>query len=167
MESLSREESEAILKRNEIGRLGCFSPSANATYVVPISYEYAHGAVFFACLPGLKLAYLVEHPEGVCLEVEEVDAEQNWDTVLVIGTYTRLTGHEQLLRWLPAIGRVGRGPLRTLFHAQAAAASGAELVLCALRPTSISGRRDRWMPQQPQPPAAQREARAELAQKRH
>ncbi|HUZ78200.1 MAG TPA: pyridoxamine 5'-phosphate oxidase family protein [Chloroflexota bacterium] len=146
MEILSQAMCEAILRRNEIGRLACFSPRQNRAYIVPLSYHYQSGAVYFACLPGQKLDFLREHAEGVCLEVEEVDEEHRWNTVLVTGRFGEPSGHEQIQEGLAAVQRVARGPLRSLFETQISAPSAGHLTVCALRPTSITGRFARWEP---------------------
>ena len=166
MESLSQSTSEAILRRNELGHLACFSPAANRSYVMPISYRYSGGSLYFACLPGQKLAYLTEHPEGVCFEVDEVDADQTWSTVLVTGTVTRPGGLEEAEQHMAAVKRVGRGPLRALFEPGSPSESSGRLVLCALRPERISGRRDRWTARRARLTADGASARAQLRQLR-
>lgn len=145
MEILTRELSEAIVGRNDIGRLGCFSPDDDETYVVPISYRYHDGCVYFACLPGQKLRYLKEHPTGICLEVEEVDGA-DWATVIVTGTVAAPSGWEQIQEGFPTIRRVTRGPLRSHFSRSGSPEATEDLVLCVLRPTKIAGRKDRWVP---------------------
>ena len=144
MEVLTRETSEDILRRNEIGRLACFSVLAGEAYVVPISYRYQDGCIYFACMPGQKLRYIREHPDGVCLEVDEVNDSQQWLTVVVHGTVSQASGWEQVEQGFPTMRRVTRGPLRSQFAADASPESMAELVMCVLRPTRISGRKDRW-----------------------
>lgn len=69
---LSKGECEAILERNGIGRLACFSPVDRECYVVPVGYAYHRDTVYLGLAPGRKLTYLEQQPEGVCLEVEEV-----------------------------------------------------------------------------------------------
>ena len=147
MEALSRQECESILNRNEIGRLGCFSTAAQQVYVVPISYRFRNGAAYFASLPGQKLDYLSQHPDGVCLEVEEVDRDDNWNTVIVTGRFAETSGGEQVVEGFAALKRVARGPLRDLFAADTSPLSGRQLKFCVLRPTTIAGRRDRWAPE--------------------
>lgn len=144
VEILTRQASEEVLRRNEIGRLGCFSPGADETYIVPISYRYRGGAIYFACLPGQKLRYIKEHPQGVCLEVEEVDAAHQWLTVIAIGHVSEASGREQVEEAFPTLRRVSRGPLRAQFSGSSSPQSMADLVFCVLRPSSISGRKDRW-----------------------
>jgi nitroimidazol reductase NimA-like FMN-containing flavoprotein (pyridoxamine 5'-phosphate oxidase superfamily) len=145
METLSRDACEDILRRNEIGRLACFSPTADETYIVPISYHYHDGRVFFACLPGQKLRYMQEHPAGVSLEVDEIDASQEWLTVIATGRVTEASGWDQVQEGLPTMRRLTRGPLRTQFSSQQAPSSMDNLILCVLEPARISGRKDRWL----------------------
>jgi nitroimidazol reductase NimA-like FMN-containing flavoprotein (pyridoxamine 5'-phosphate oxidase superfamily) len=145
MEILNLKVSQDILHRNELGRLACFSPEADETYIVPISYRYDHGLIYFACLPGQKLRYIHEHPAGVSLEVDEVDETQQWSTVIVTGKVTEASGWDQVEQGLPTMRRLTRGPLRTQFSAGSCPESMAALVMCVLHPTKISGRKDYWV----------------------
>ena len=141
---LTREACAAVLHRNDVGRLGCFSPEADESYIVPISYEYRDGNVYFACLPGQKLQYLRQHPRGVCFEVEEIDEADQWTTVVVSGTVAAPSGWELVRDGLPTIRRVARGPLRSHFSGTMSPDSLGDLVQCVLQTTKIDGRRGRW-----------------------
>ncbi|MBV8348687.1 MAG: pyridoxamine 5'-phosphate oxidase family protein [Mycolicibacterium sp.] len=154
MENLKARACEELLRRNEIGRLACFSPRPDETYIVPISIRYHDGAIHFACLPGQKLEYLREHPTGVCFEVEEVDGRGGWCSVVVIGTVTAPSGWEHLQQGFATMRRVSRGPLRTKFAAVSAPASLDDLIFCVLRPAKITGRKDQWFDEVKAPPRA-------------
>jgi nitroimidazol reductase NimA-like FMN-containing flavoprotein (pyridoxamine 5'-phosphate oxidase superfamily) len=63
------------------------------TYVVPLIYAYADGAVVAVTTEGRKTAMLRENP-GVCVEVDEYDADGrgSWRSVIAFGTYEELAG---------------------------------------------------------------------------
>jgi nitroimidazol reductase NimA-like FMN-containing flavoprotein (pyridoxamine 5'-phosphate oxidase superfamily) len=63
------------------------------TYVVPLIYAYADGAVVAVTTEGRKTAMLRENP-SVCVEVDEYDADGrgSWRSVIAFGTYEELAG---------------------------------------------------------------------------
>ena len=143
MQILTKRSAERILARNTMGRLGCYSPKDDRTYVVPISYRLRGETAYFGCLPGQKLDYLRAHPTGVCLEVDQVTNEQDWVSVIAIGHVQELSGYEYLVEQPAAIGRAGRGPLRWTFLDDSDP-RGHRLALWGLRIEEITGRRDVW-----------------------
>jgi nitroimidazol reductase NimA-like FMN-containing flavoprotein (pyridoxamine 5'-phosphate oxidase superfamily) len=142
MSTLSRHKCEEILERNGIGRLGCFSPEHDEVYVIPVAYVYEHGAAWLELIPGQKLDYLKEHPNGVCLEVEEVDRESigaaTWRTVIATGHFARFEPDpsEQ--------GKARRRPLHTVFEVGLSPYAPERLVLCRLSIEKFSGCEDHW-----------------------
>ncbi len=137
MAELTRRQCEQVLARAGLGRIGCFSPSRDEVYVVPVAFTFHPGALYLELVPGQKLDYLEEHPQGVCLEVEQVEAGQTWSTVVVTGEFERVQPEGP-----PAAGR--RGPLRTTFEIGLSPYSPESLVLCKLTIGKMSGRRDSW-----------------------
>ena len=95
-QELSQRDCENVLGRNHYGRLACFSPSRDESYAVPISYDYQDGAIYFGSLEGQKLAFMREHPRGICLLVDEVDNERSWSSIVVVGDFEELGGAERL-----------------------------------------------------------------------
>src|SRR5215204_5229178 len=104
---MSNEEIDATLRRHRVGRIGC---SANdRPYVVPITYacdgEYVYG---YSGL-GRKIEVMREQPL-VCFEVDELDGDVSWRSVIAEGLYEELTdGKDQrdaLRRLLPGNGQV-------------------------------------------------------------
>ncbi len=143
MQVLDRSDAERILGRNTIGRLGCYVPTEDRVYVVPISYRLAGQTAYFGCLPGKKVDCLVAHPSGVCLEVDQISDEQDWVSVIATGICEQLKGFDYYAEERRAIGRASRGPLRWTFLDDNSP-SGHKLVLFALRIEEITGRRDSW-----------------------
>ncbi len=145
MVRLERDECERILERHAYGRLACFSPSNNETYIVPVSYTYHDGSLYFASIQGQKLRYLREHPDGVAIEVDEIDDEQDWFTVIATGRYEELEGAESTAEEADALRRAEHGPLRFFFEPDSLAEGVVgPLVLSALRIGKLTGRKDRW-----------------------
>lgn len=80
---LSREESEAILARNHVGRVAY--ADAARVYIQPIGYVYADGVINCRTSPGEKLEVLARYPY-VSFEVDEVEGPFSWRSVVATGT---------------------------------------------------------------------------------
>src|SRR5208283_2213797 len=79
---LSREECEAILARNNVGRIA-YAHAARVD-IEPINYVFADGWIYCRTSRGAKVA-IIEHPPWVAFEVDEVDALFDWRSVVVRG----------------------------------------------------------------------------------
>ena len=104
---MTNEEIDATLRRHRVGRIGC---SANdRPYVVPITYAYDGEYVYGYSGLGRKIEVMREQPL-VCFEVDELDGDVSWRSVIAEGLYEELTdGEEQrdaLRRLLPENGQV-------------------------------------------------------------
>src|SRR6185369_2839696 len=83
IEPLTRQECDALLSRNRIGRLAySFHDKVD---VEPIHYVYADGLLFFRTAPGAKATTLAHHP-WVAFEVDEPHGLFEWRSVVVHGT---------------------------------------------------------------------------------
>ncbi len=93
MRELSQDEIEEFLRGQRIARLGCHA--GGETYVVPIIYAYADGALVSVTQEGRKVAMLRENPR-VCVEVDEYDADGrgSWRSVIAYGDAEELAGGE-------------------------------------------------------------------------
>lgn len=80
---LSREESDAILARNHVGRIA-YAGHAQVE-IEPIGYVYADGVINLRTSPGRKLETLAHHPY-VSFEVDEVEGPFSWRSVVATGT---------------------------------------------------------------------------------
>ena len=111
---LTPEECDAILARNEIGRIA-FAFDARVD-VQPIHYAFEHGRLFLRTSHGEKLVTL-RHSPWVAFEVDEIDGSFDWRSVVVHGTFyllpddgapaerrTRQHAMELLRHVLPATG---------------------------------------------------------------
>lgn len=110
---LSPAESEALLKRCKVGRLGLYDSGRKRAYVVPISYAYRDGSAYLHSAPGLKLELLHNQPGDVCLEVDDVADEGEWSSVIAWGRFEEVTDAKARFAALRLFGdRLLRGPLR-------------------------------------------------------
>lgn len=80
--ALSREQCEALLGRNNVGRLAfTFHDRVD---IEPVHYVYADGWLHGRTSPGTKVATLLHHP-WVAFEIDEVQGLFDWQSVIVHG----------------------------------------------------------------------------------
>ena len=109
---LPREEIDALLREQVVGRIGCHA--GGLTYVVPVIYAYDGDCLYAHTLVGQKVAMMRANPD-VCFEVDEYEAG-SWRSAIVQGRYEELEGaeSEQALALLAARfagrGRSGERP---------------------------------------------------------
>ena len=106
--NMDSEEIEQLLQSARVGRLGCVSNGD--PYVVPINYEFRDGAIYCHSLPGLKISALREN-QRACVQVDEIDGDLRWRSVLVFGNYEELTDEDQRQEALTSLMR--RYPMMT------------------------------------------------------
>jgi len=80
---LSRDEAEAVLTRNHVGRVAFTFHSR--VDLEPVSYVYADGWIYLRTSSGTKLSTVV-HNRWVAFEVDEVDGMFDWRSTVVKGT---------------------------------------------------------------------------------
>lgn len=103
---LPDDEIERMLSQEFVGRLGC--SAGGRPYVVPVAYAYHGGCVYSHTTEGLKIRIMRRNP-NVCFEVDRVQDEVNWRSVVARGTFEELHGPAAedamrliLLKFLPA-----------------------------------------------------------------
>jgi len=80
--ALSRAECDALLERNNVGRLAfTFHDRVD---IEPVHYIYAAGWLHGRTSPGTKVATLLHHP-WIAFEVDEVKGLFDWRSVIVHG----------------------------------------------------------------------------------
>ena len=85
---LTTEESLAVLAENIFGRIGC-NDGFN-TYVYPSNYVYDGNHILCHSLLGSKILVMREN-RRICLLVDVLKDNNNWKSVMVLGTYEELT----------------------------------------------------------------------------
>jgi nitroimidazol reductase NimA-like FMN-containing flavoprotein (pyridoxamine 5'-phosphate oxidase superfamily) len=81
---LTREQSEALLEKNHVGRIAY--SFHDAVDIRPIHYVFAKGWLFGRTSQGDKLVTL-RHHQWVAFEIDEVNGPLDWQSVVVHGTF--------------------------------------------------------------------------------
>lgn len=84
---LSRRESESLLKRNQVGRIG-FS-FHDAVDIRPLHYVFDQDWIYGRTSESDKLTTL-RHNQWVAFEVDEIAGPFDWKSVIAHGTFYRL-----------------------------------------------------------------------------
>jgi uncharacterized protein len=92
---LTEDESRTLLAGARVARLGCIAEGG--PYIIPINYYFENGCTYSHSLPGLKISALRENPRA-CLQVDEVESDFRWRSVLAFGKYEEVTNpHDRSL----------------------------------------------------------------------
>ena len=81
---MTRNEMERLLEKYSCGRLGL--TFQNESYIVPVTYKYGQGRVFFHSAKQGKKVDFIKNNSRVCFEVDEY--EKGWASVICYGTLT-------------------------------------------------------------------------------
>jgi nitroimidazol reductase NimA-like FMN-containing flavoprotein (pyridoxamine 5'-phosphate oxidase superfamily) len=87
VKELSENEIALILSRVGYGHLACcrgYQP-----YVVPVHYAFDDGDIIIYTTEGKKTEFIKENP-NVCLQIEEVIDNQQWQSVIIDGSAVQL-----------------------------------------------------------------------------
>jgi len=88
MNELTREEINAFLDSQAVGRLGC--SDAEGMFVVPLIYARRDAALYVLTTEGRKVHAARAQP-SVCFETDEYDGESgSWKSVIVWGRFEEL-----------------------------------------------------------------------------
>jgi nitroimidazol reductase NimA-like FMN-containing flavoprotein (pyridoxamine 5'-phosphate oxidase superfamily) len=118
---LTQEQCRDVLARAHLARLAC--ARADQPYVVPVSFTYdpAANCLFSFSAVGKKIEWMRENPK-VCLEIEDIDDQFHWTTVVVFGRYDEIDDSPEQIDsrrraldlfqqraewWLPGAAKVG------------------------------------------------------------
>ena len=94
---LNDDQATALLGSGGVGRLGCIVDGG--PYIVPINYYFEDGCAYSHSLPGLKISALQETPKA-CLQVDEVESDYCWRSVVAFGSYEEITDPIERLKVL-------------------------------------------------------------------
>lgn len=86
---MTREEINALLGRAKVGHLACVKD--NRPYIVPLSFAYNSVFLYSFTTLGRKVEWMRENPH-VCVEFDEIDSTNRWQSVVVTGLYEELPG---------------------------------------------------------------------------
>jgi len=94
---MTHDEMEQLLKKCSCGRLGLSFQNEN--YVVPVTYGYNQGKVFFhSARQGKKVDYM-KNNNRVCFEVDDLRGDLGWDNVICYGTVALRDDIEAKREW--------------------------------------------------------------------
>jgi len=79
---MTYDEMERLLEKCSCGRLGL--TFQNESYIVPVTYKYGQGRVFFHSAKQGKKVDFIKNNNRVCFEVDEY--EKGWASVICYGT---------------------------------------------------------------------------------
>lgn len=88
---LEKSETEQLIKRQLIGRIGCHANGI--TYVVPVSYAYDGTSIYVHSGDGRKLEIMRKNPK-VCFQVDDTRNLSNWQSVICWGEFEELKKEE-------------------------------------------------------------------------
>ncbi len=88
---LTEDAARSFLASSYFGSLGCAADSE--LYVVPISFVLDGDRIIGQTKMGKKVEMMRQNPQ-VCLEVHQVDALDDWKSVILWGRYEELSGVE-------------------------------------------------------------------------
>lgn len=94
-------EARELLRAQRLGRLGCCDDDG-VPYVIPVNYLFDSEQIFIHSLPGRKINLMRRHPQ-VCLQVDDIQDEYNWRSVIATGLFEEVTDpaeRDQILRAL-------------------------------------------------------------------
>ncbi|MGE0773355.1 MAG: pyridoxamine 5'-phosphate oxidase family protein [Cyclobacteriaceae bacterium] len=89
--SLNDQQIRNLLQSEWIGRVGCHA--SDRTYVVPITYAYQDHNLYGHTKEGMKVEWMRANP-SVCVEVDKITNNANWQSVILWGTYEELKGRQ-------------------------------------------------------------------------
>lgn len=92
IEEMNRGRITDLLDRVGYGHLGC--SRNNLPYVVPVHYAYDEPLIYIYTTEGKK-SEIIRVNSNICLQVEEVDDNENWESVIVVGEAVRVTDAEE------------------------------------------------------------------------
>ena len=88
---LTSEQINSVLSSQAVGRLAC--TDGRQPYIVPVTYTYDGICIYGQTNDGKKLEVLRKN-NNVCFEVDRMTDMQNWQSVVVYGSFEELTGDD-------------------------------------------------------------------------
>ena len=95
LRQLTPNDCEALLRNSRLARIAM--RDAEGTYVVPISFVYADGAIYGHSAPGHKINVMRRWPH-VSVLVDDITNFATWRSVLCRGKWQELTDEEDRTR---------------------------------------------------------------------
>jgi hypothetical protein len=97
IKTLSHDKSLELIRRGRLARLACITNGE--PYIVPVNYAFDGEGIIVHSLPGRKIDAMRANPR-VCFQVDEIDDDLTWKSVLAYGRYEELVRFEEKSRAL-------------------------------------------------------------------
>lgn len=135
---MTSEEIARLLARGWYGHLGVSRDGH--PYVVPMSYAYDGGDVYFLTTEGTKTEFIAANHE-VCFQVEEVAGPDDWRSVMLTGRAELLTNPQEVERAMSVVAERNPTLSPALSHTKIGAWTRlSRIALYRLRPAAAYGR---------------------------
>ncbi|NOT46942.1 MAG: pyridoxamine 5'-phosphate oxidase family protein [Acidobacteria bacterium] len=92
VQEMTNREIDEVLLRVGYGHLACARD--NQPYVVPVHYAYEKPNIYVYTTEGMKTDIIKTNPR-ICLQVEEVVANDDWRSVVVTGSAERISDRDE------------------------------------------------------------------------
>lgn len=92
IEEMTRAECLKAIAGKRLGRLAC--SHQNQPYIVPVYFVYDDLCLYGFTTRGQKVQWMRSNPL-VCVELDEIDATNQWMTIVILGTYEELLDSEE------------------------------------------------------------------------
>ncbi len=135
---IGERESRELLRKLNIGRLGCCEEKA--PYVVPVNYYFDGESVYIHSLPGRKIEIMRGNPRA-CLQVDEIEDAYNWRSVIAFGWFEEIGDSSERDRVMAAM--IERLPNLTPVESKIRE-SMSETIIFRIRIERITGVSERW-----------------------
>jgi nitroimidazol reductase NimA-like FMN-containing flavoprotein (pyridoxamine 5'-phosphate oxidase superfamily) len=86
---LNESQIDHLLHRQAVGRIGC--ADEGQPYIVPVTYVYDGKDIIGQTKEGMKLDIIRKNPT-VCFEVDVMSNMNNWQCIILNGTFSELKG---------------------------------------------------------------------------
>jgi nitroimidazol reductase NimA-like FMN-containing flavoprotein (pyridoxamine 5'-phosphate oxidase superfamily) len=135
---IKEDDSLAILRRGNLGRLGCVDQ--DAPYVVPVNYLFDGKDIYIHSLPGRKIDAMRANSR-VCLQVDEITDAFHWRSVIAFGNYEEISDPETRERMLGKL--FTRLPHMTPVETRMTRGMS-EMILFRIKVSAITGVSEDW-----------------------
>jgi nitroimidazol reductase NimA-like FMN-containing flavoprotein (pyridoxamine 5'-phosphate oxidase superfamily) len=89
IQEMTKSDCLSALAHARLGRLAC--AHENQPYIVPIYFAYEEPYLYGFATPGQKVEWMRSNPL-VCVELDEVEARDQWTSIILFGQYEELPG---------------------------------------------------------------------------
>ena len=90
---MTDEQMQALLRSNYYAHLAC--NGNDGLYLVPITYFYENGMIYSYTHDGKKIDILRNQNPSVCIQTENINSPNDWESVICWGTFEEVYDDEE------------------------------------------------------------------------